>query len=489
MDSMTNEQKKVFDYIIDETDTAKKVIIQGSAGTGKSYLIKHVREYLAEKESNIVTTSHTALSSSLINGPTLYKLFKFNIQRTCGSVIIGKYKYSCIKKGDEKRFNFNNKYRIGNSSYTPHVFDKDPLKNYIVIDEISMIGLEFLDDIESLLRCCFNKDKLFGGVNIILVGDMYQLPPVKDISIINAHPGHFIYSFKCFELSVNKRQENTEFAELCNAFRTGILSSAQKKMLMDRRIENFPKVDYKNLLHIYPTRLLCHKHNMEMLNNIESVNTFYFVLSEDIIPNMRDLPLKQHETFQGLPSRFVVTENSKVMVTRNINDKLFNGCIDIIDDISFLNEHLDSDIRKEFYKNIPNIDIDEYQRIEKLMIDKGYEVVFCKPSDLTIHLSRNNVFCEPMVTSLEDSGVLFFQRRMFPFQMTWAVTTHKIQGVTLDEGVIDLSENNFDPTQLYVNISRLRSIDSLYITSLSLPLKRNPLRKRIKEFFNNVSKD
>lgn len=480
MDSMTAEQRSTFDYITSESDQVKRVIIQGSAGTGKSYLIKHVKEYLLSKDLNVVCTSHTGLASSLINGPTIYKLFKFNLERTCGSVIMGRHRYLCTKKEIGDSFALTSKSWLTPGYYVAHSFNEVPEKNYIIIDEISMIGLEFLDDIECLLRACFNKDELFGGVNMIFVGDMYQLPPVKEVSIINAKPDHFVYTFKFFELSINKRQDNTEFAELCNAFRTGLLSSKQKRMLLERRVENFPQDVYQDLIHIYPTRVLCHKHNLKMLNRIESGGVFYFVLSEDLTPYPNNLPIKQHEVFQGLPYRFVVTEKSKVMITRNINEKLFNGCIDVVDKIIFTQQE-NSDLREEFYK-MPKVDIEEYRRIEKFVIDRGDKVVFCKPDELSIHLAKNDIECFPTMATLIGSDNVYFRRRMFPLQMTWAVTTHKIQGVTLDEGVIDLSENNFDPVQLYVNISRLRSIDNLYITALSLPLSRNTTRKRIREF-------
>ena len=88
-----------------------------------------------------------------------------------------------------------------------------------------------------------------------------------------------------------------------------------------------------------------------------------------------------------------------------------------------------------------------------------------------------------------NEEVIIFERKMIPIQLAWALTTHKIQGLTLTEGVVDLGENNFDPTQIYINISRFKNLESFYISHKLINLKKNYNIAKIKLFLKKISEN
>lgn len=516
---LNQEQKQIIDYIEKciATKTICQALIQGVAGTGKSFLIKHIREILKEKKLKCIIGTHQAIAASVINGHTLYKIFGFFGSRDTAWVIKNGKMFEIKRSGG--RYIISNEY-VSNKVFEYKNFFPNPRDNWFIIDEISMIGLELLDDMNNVLRALFRSDKPFGGINLIFSGHFSQLKPVKEIPIFKLTTDHFIKHMILFELTINQRQTNQEFFDLCNAVMRSCLKSDQKRLLKSRLVKNFEYSSLVDLVHIFPTKRLCNDHNIKRLLSLNE-DTYYFLRAQDI-GQTKILSNEEKSIFNGLHNFVIFSKNSKIMIT--VNEYPFiNGELYIIENINLLSEISERD----FMLDINEIDQEYIIRIKKMIMKKGKTIKYCVPDSVQISLSsvelnqnssqnssdnssdnRGDPIVDislptdyleldkkrtliTVVKSLEVTNnkkevEIIFQRTMFPFQLAWAVTTHKIQGISLNEGVIDMGEANFDPVQLYVNISRLRSLDKLYIKDLKLPLPVSPDKSLIKKFLEEI---
>lgn len=502
IDNLNTDQKKIISYVEDCLANKKncQMLIQGYAGTGKSYVIKYIQEILNANNKHCIITSHQAIAAFLIEGHTLYKIFGLFGTRDVARVIKNGITHIIERNG--KSYNISKTYKAQTFLEYKN-FDNVADNNWLIIDEISMIGLEFLDDMDNILQALFASTKPFGGINFIFLGHFSQLKPVKETPIFKLNTDHFIKHVKLFELNINQRQSNQEFFDLCNGVMKGCLKSEQKRLLKSRLIKNFDYSDLIDLVHIFPTKKLCNAHNISRLLALDET-TYYFLKANDI--GDRKLLSKEEDTsFNGLYNFVIFSKNAKIMVTMN-TESYTNGELYIIQDINVkftINE-------AEFLKDINSDDKEYIRNVQKLMLKNNKEIIYCTPTALEIKLTT----CDSLKKTndqideknIDESNFVYvvknievinknkekeirFQRMMYPFQLAWAITTHKIQGISLDEGVIDMGESNFDPVQLYVNISRLRSLDKLYIKDLKLPLPVSPDKPLIKKFIEDIKKN
>lgn len=510
---LNREQKQIINYVEHCLSTGKicQALIQGVAGTGKSFLIMYIKNLLKERNLKCIIGTHQAIAASVINGHTLYKIFGFYGSRDTAWVIkngkMSELKRSGGRYTVMKTYTSNNVFEYKN-------FYSNPKDNWFIIDEISMIGLELLDDMNNVLRALFESEDPFGGINLIFSGHFLQLKPVKEIPIFKLTTDHFIKHMILFELTINQRQTNKEFFDLCTAVMRSCLKSNQKRLLKSRLVKNFEYSTLVDLVHIFPTKKLCNDHNLNRLLSLNE-DVYYFLKALDV-GQVKILSNEEKNVFNGLHNFVIFSKNSKIMITVN-EDPFINGELYIIENIVLISEITE----KDFMLDISDCDQEFINRIKKMIIKKGKTIKYCLPNSVQIRLSsvelnQNSVknrsesqdisveetSSEPEeierkrtltavvreleVTNAKKEVEIIFQRTMFPFQLAWAVTTHKIQGISLNEGVIDMGEANFDPVQLYVNISRLRSLDKLYIKDLKLPLPVSPDKSLIKKFLEEI---
>lgn len=507
---LNQEQQEILTYIEKciENKEICQALIQGVAGTGKSFLIKYIQKILKEKKLKCILGTHQAIAASVINGHTLYKIFGFYGSRDTAWVIKDGKMFEIKRSGSS--YVISHEY-INNKVFEYKNFYINPKDNWFIIDEISMIGLELLDDMNNVLKALFESKEPFGGINLIFSGHFCQLKPVKEIPIFKLTTDHFIKHMKLFELTINQRQTDQEFFDLCNAVMKSCLKSDQKRLLKSRLVKNFEYSSLIDLVHIFPTKKLCNNHNINRLLSLNE-DTYYFLKSLDV-GQVKILSNEEKNIFNGLHNFVIFSKNSKIMITVN-EDPFINGELYIIKNITLLSEITE----KDFMLDINENDQEFIIRIKKMIIKKGKSIKYCVPNSVQISLSsvelnqntQSNKECNELkmsidkcneiekkktlvavvkgleITNKKKEVEIIFQRTMFPFQLAWAVTTHKIQGISLNEGVIDMGEANFDPVQLYVNISRLKSLDKLYIKDLKLPLPVSPDKSLIKKFLEEI---
>lgn len=573
MSELNDDQQKIKDYVQNcfENNKICHLLIQGVAGTGKSFLINKIVEMGKNYQKKCIIGSHQAIAAALINGLTLCKIFGVMGTRDISKVLIDGWIYTIVRN--------KNKYESKSCQqaifYVPEKnFDPNPENNLLIIDEISMVGLEFLDDMDNILQVAFNNKKPFGGIHLIFCGHFAQLRPVKETPIFNLKVDHFVKHMKLFELTINQRQQDQTFFDLCNGVMKSCLKSEQKKLLKSRLASKFDPKIFKDLVHIFPTKKLCYEHNVKRLLDLDE-ESYYFLKANDS-GDYKAISKEEKKCFNGLSQFIIFALNAKIMITNN-GEGFLNGEI-------FKIEHID--LKKEitlqeFILNLDEEDKRSVTNISNTLLKKNKKIYYCSPhstdifvdkknkilysskvnktnnpieiaseptevvnenkqsldlpstsnnidpidtiasilnkcqlenneKDIDIFKPKHNFLTEQLKLKKNEKGLtkivptdksvsivvvgkekekeekIVFIRTIQAFQLAWAVTTHKIQGISLDEGIIDMGESNFDPVQLYVNISRLRSLENMYIRDLKLPLPVSPYRKNIKEFIEEI---
>lgn len=561
MSDLNADQQKIKDYVQDcfENNKTCHLLIQGVAGTGKSFLINKIVQMSKDLHKKCIIGSHQAIAAALINGLTLCKIFGVFGSRNTSKILIEGWEYIIIRnknKYEKKSCNKANFYISGRN------FNKTPENNLLIIDEISMVGLEFLDDMDQILQTAFGNNKPFGGINLIFCGHFAQLKPVKETPIFNLKVDHFVKHMKLFELTINQRQQDQVFFDLCNGVMKSCLKSEQKKLLKSRLANKFDSKIFKDLVHIFPTKKLCYEHNLNRLLDLNE--TSYYFLKANDSGDYKTITSEEKKCFNGLNQYIIFALNAKIMITSN-SESFLNGEIFKIEYINLKKEIT----LEEFMLDLDEVDKKNIIDVSNKLIAKNKKIHYCSPHLTEIYVDKNNKILysatkkanknneldlpsssvnppnlkldkcldeiqedenqldenkidkdqlndllntkfSSLELSPEERGLtkieicdksisivvinekkkkekkVVFLRAIQPFQLAWAVTTHKIQGISLDEGIIDMGESNFDPVQLYVNISRLRSLDNMYIRDLKLPLPVSPYKKTIKNFIEEI---
>ena len=452
-------------------DNPKQILkfVSGGAGVGKSKLIHVITEgieslskaYHGESYPKVVLAAPTGLAAQNIDGATIHSIFKLGVQQG------KKWQYNTLSHEEEKQLH--------------STLGKCPL---IIIDEISMVSNICFQFIHQRLAELRNEDgymeKTFGGYNIVVLGDLLQLPPVaanyvfdplsrreiKDSfegSTAEKAPINLWGQFSYSELTENMRQRNDQpYAELLNKLRIGDISDIQP--LLDR-IEPEASRKSEDIADII-VKLLNEKRNpvciLAKLDKVKEVN-INMLLKRDIKPvyifpndtmkvNVRkqskrppkssasaadilkwldkNYPTKANRT-GGLDDCLVLGVNARVMLKRNLclERNLFNGAMGTV-----------KEIRKDLYGNVIQIIV---------KFDNGVEEVI-----------------ERSLSVYPVAGGLKIKRKQFPLQLAYAITIHKSQGLSLECIVTDLGTDIFAAGMAYVCLSRVVSLEGLYLFAL-----------------------
>ena len=416
MDTLTKEQQQVMDILLQGSN----LCVTGCGGTGKSHIIKQL--------STALTPS---LEAKLGRPPTIH----ITALTGCAALLLGSnastlHSWSGIGLGKEDVADLVWKIQRNGKA-------KKNWKNcdLLVIDEISMLTkdlLEKLDDIGRRMRRC---DKPFGGIQLLLVGDFCQLPPVKELHFAFESARWSTIVPKVIELVEVQRQKDPVFQGILREARKGVLSTESEALLRTRM-----GLDWKGHK-IRPTLLFPKNAEVDMINDA----------------NLKALkgPLKVLEA--GL-----TYGDLKVAAKTNTKSEEFKRCMCALD-------------RDSSYK-------------DKLLLAEGAQVMLVTNLDITVGLvngSRGVVvgFQEkdgaPVVEFLNGSRLPVSQhkweipgypgvfRTQYPLRLAWACTIHKAQGSTVDSALIDIGLNTFEYGQAYVALSRVKSLESLYIHDLN----------------------
>lgn len=400
-------------------NSQKNVFVTGKAGTGKSTLLQYFRD---KTFKNIVVLAPTGVAAVNIKGQTIHSFFMFKPDITpegVRNIKIRKTKREVYKEIDA-----------------------------IIIDEISMVRSDLLDCVDTFMRLYGPKNNLsFGGVQMIFIGDLYQLPPVVtrlDERIFrDVYKSPFFFDAKVFktfdmdlvELEKVYRQKDGEFLKILNRIRNKTINQEDLRILNKRVLADFKPNSREIYIYLTTTNKKADNINQEKLAELKTTSFNYKGQMSGSF-GLKNLP-----TYQFLNLKI----GAQVMLLNNDSaGRWINGSLGEV--VSFA--------QNEKVEDIINIKLSNGKVVE--VTPFSWEMFKFNYNELT--------------KVIESESVGSFTQ--YPVKLAWAITIHKSQGKTFSKVILDIGWGTFSHGQVYVALSRC-------INSEGLILKQEIKRKHI----------
>lgn len=398
------EQKSV----IQEIEKGSNILITGGAGTGKSYLLNYLKRNFSNR--GLAVTASTGIAAVNIGGATIHSWSGIGLANLPLEQIISNLFSSKMSK----------------------LRRRIKLAKILAIDEVSMLSAGLFDILDQTLRAVRENDKAMGGLQILLFGDFLQLPPV---SKFGEEEQNFCFAAKCWpELNLKNfflkeifRQNDKKFIKILNNLRFGSLDEDDIEHLESRL-----KANDSNLA-IKPTILTSHNNKALQINESElkKIPREEKTYKAEYFGEIGKIELLRKNCLASEILKLKV--GAQVMMIKNTYQKegIINGSLGVVKDFS----------AKKFYPIV------EFANGKILTIS---------PEEWLIE--RFDVEKKQIVVDASASQI--------PLILSWAITIHKSQGLTLDKISCDLSDI-FSPGQAYVALSRARRLEDVFISSIN----------------------
>ena len=378
--------------------SGKSVFLTGSAGTGKTYILNQFISYLKSRKIIPTIVAPTGIAASHLNGQTIHAFFSLGIRDSIDEYFIESL---LAKKYLQTRFS---KLKV------------------LMIDEISMVSPEIFSAIDKILQAFKENYTPFGGVQVVLSGDFFQLPPIsrgyKEKRFAWQSESWKELALKTCYLEKKFRQDDNKLIAILDEIRSGNVSQNSYDVLNSRH--------HKTLdIGFTPTKLYTHNLDVDRINNeelakIDSTPYNFSFKSEGSKANVEKI-FKSSLVSEEL----ILKKDAVVMFIKNNPEKGFiNGTTGVV--VGFEN-------------NLPIIKT-SYGKNIKLELEEW--------------LIEN------------ENGKILAKVLQIPLKLAWAITIHKSQGMTLDSAEIDLSKT-FEVGQGYVALSRIKNIEGLRLMGLN----------------------
>ncbi|MBI4357536.1 MAG: AAA family ATPase [Gammaproteobacteria bacterium] len=403
---ITREFSEAFDLL---EQAKQNVFLTGKAGTGKSTFLQYFREHTNKKIAVVAPTGVAALN---VQGQTIHSLFRLKP---------GFVDPTHIKPDKRKLFK---------------------ALELLIIDEVSMVRADVFDGIDHFLRLTRNNLSPFGGVQLCIIGDLFQLSPIvtpeEKEFFAQYYRSPFFFATKAYKAALFKtvqfttihRQSDTAFIQILNAIRSGACDLLEMEVLNSR--VNSKVVPAPGTLVLTTTNVLSENINSKELTRLSGDPRLYegeftgeFGMKGPRLPAPNPLLLKV-----GAQVMFVKNDTDGRWVNGTIGtvEGLDNACITVkIRDLTH-------EVKREKWKTITY----EFDETERKIVEKTLGSYI-----------------------------------QFPLQLAWAITIHKSQGKTLERVIIDLGGGTFAAGQLYVALSRCKSLSGI---ALKQPVTQRDIR-------------
>ena len=398
-------------------ETGISVFLTGKAGTGKTTFLKHI---VAGCSKRLAVVAPTGVAAVNAGGVTIHSFFQLPLCPYLPDVKELVTEYQMPEKNRSLR--------------------KDRVKilrtlELLIIDEISMVRADILDAIDATLKRYRKNDRPFGGVQLLMIGDVQQLPPVVTESekpfMDQVYPSPFFFNSRAFrklgyiviELNKIHRQRDAEFTSMLNDIRTGNPSDQTLERLNRRLDPGFDPPSGE-----YWIRLTTHNHQSDAINRekMDALKGKSMIFKAEIDGNYP-------ESAYPAETKLRLKKGAQVMFTRNDtsgNSMYFNGKIGTVTSLD------------------PEIIVTD---------ENGNEIIVNREK-------WDNVRYEINPETQEIQAVNDGSFTQYPLRAAWAITIHKSQGLTFDRVVIDAGKA-FSFGQVYVALSRCRSLDGIVLTT------------------------
>lgn len=406
---------------LDILKSGKNVFITGSAGTGKTYLLNLYTQYLKERRVYPTIVAPTGIAASHLGGQTIHSFFSLGIRESI----------------DEGYVDF-----LLDKKYLKTRFSKLKL---LIIDEVSMVSPELFSSMDLILRGFKGTDAPFGGVQVVISGDFFQLPPIskapKDKRFAWQSKAWKALALQTCYLQEKFRQDDSRLIQILDDIRSGEISPSSEELLASRH--------EKELSTHTPTKLYTHNVDVDRIN------------------------LSELEKLDGKPKLFMYESKG---TQKNI-EKIFKSSL-VLEELA-----LKKGAVVIFIKNNPEAGyvngttgkVESFSPIDNMPIVRTTE-------GKKIKLDLEDWSLE------NDSGTVTATVSQVPLRLAWAITIHKSQGMTLDAAEIDLSKT-FETGQGYVALSRIKNIEGLRLMGLNaMALRVDPLILHVDERIKMASK-
>ncbi len=432
---MSNKELELAWEFVNHTN--RNIFLTGKAGTGKTTFLHRIK---SESMKRAVVVAPTGVAAINARGVTIHSFF----QMPFGPIL-----------PDEAGMEINREFK---RKFNKKKIDIIRSTDLLVIDEISMVRADLLDGIDQVLRKYKKNDKVFGGTQILMIGDLQQLAPVVKSNewdlLKKYYETPYFFSSKAFqkantiniELKHIYRQEDEKFIRILNEIRDNKLSPESAEILNQRYKPDFEPPEGEDFILLTTHNAIADKINREKLDKIQE-KTYYFdayiegYFPENAYPNDKKLALKK-----GAQVMFIKNDSS-------FEKRYFNGKIGVITDID----------QKNIYVKCPGDEM-EIEVKREIWDNVSYEI-------------------NPETQALEEVTKGSFSQ--IPLRLSWAITIHKSQGLTFDKAIIDAGLS-FAHGQTYVALSRCKSLDGLVLKS---PVRQDSIinDKRVSGFNKNVA--
>lgn len=371
------------------------VFLTGSAGAGKTYVLNQYIQYLKARKIPVSITASTGIAATHLQGTTIHAWSGIGIKDSLSA--------RQLKELKEKK-------------YLKKHIEKTKV---LIIDEISMLHRRQFDLVNEVLQYFRENDKPFGGIQVVLCGDFFQLPPIGSSGEINRDKFCFMsQSWLNANLSIcyltdQYRQTEGELNNILNEIRSGMVTDRSISVLSNSK----ESIDIEE-----PTKLYTHNLDVDRINStqIAAIKGRKKSFKAKIKGN-----LKLAESIKRsimAPESLELKKDAKVMFVKNNYEKGYlNGSLGTI-----INYNDDG--------------------IPVVRLNNGYEIT-AEPEDWRIE---------------DETGKLLVSYVQVPLRLAWAITVHKSQGMTLDGAVMDLSKT-FEKGQGYVALSRVKGLEGLQL--------------------------
>jgi len=436
---LSTEQQIAFDKYIQ----GHNIFITGPGGSGKSELIKKINEYAYNQGKHISVTALTGCAAVLLNckAKTLHSWAGIGLGNGACEQLVTKIKKNKFSKAIWKE------------------------TDILIVDEVSMLSLKLFNALNEIGKAVRGNLKPFGGIKLVFSGDFYQLPPVgnKDDPdsmrfCFESDAWNSVFHRDCqIQLVKIFRQTDEIYSNILNQIREGKIKRKSNELLLQ-----YVGRELDSKLVAEPTKLFPTKNKVENIN----IGKMTSLISEE-----KDFKLKYLKDVE-------MTKNERI--TRSeFNDK------DIQMELDFLANNLicEKEMKLKIGAQVMSIvNIQSDRGIEVCNGSQGIVVAFC---DITLcpRVKYNNgIEMRHVWSSDKIPGIGVSQ---VPLILAWALTIHKSQGATLDTAEIDVGSGIFECGQTYVALSRVKSLDGLYLTSFDVTKIR--INKKVKDFYESLN--